>query len=210
MRGPAEPAHLHRIQRPQLHRGERAPGVAPTDQCDPIEGGPIGTLPWYFENGLIADGDPAMAWGPVPDERELLVANGSRLYFANLTGHFSSKHSEQTFKGVEAIGGLEGRHRARGHAGPAGGHAGRQGRVGGSHPHRPRWGGVRRQGAGLGGQRSIERLLRERLRLLRQLRGRPELRLQCGSPTLARSLDGGETRSKTVVEHNTDSASGKC
>ena len=32
------------------------------------------------------------------------MANGSRLYFANLTGHFSSKHSEQTFKGVEAIG----------------------------------------------------------------------------------------------------------
>src|SRR5213080_3993248 len=31
--------------------------------CTPMVG-PIGTLPWYYENGLVADGDPAVAFGP--------------------------------------------------------------------------------------------------------------------------------------------------
>ena len=31
--------------------------------CTPVLG-PIGTLPWYYEEGLVSDGDPAVAFGP--------------------------------------------------------------------------------------------------------------------------------------------------
>jgi hypothetical protein len=63
--------------------------------------GSIGTLPWYFENGLVSDGDPAMAFGPKPGPNGFAWANGSRLYYANLTSNFPGTH---TFKGFEAIG----------------------------------------------------------------------------------------------------------
>src|SRR3954463_3648289 len=39
----------------------------PDPGCSPIAGGPIGTIPWYYENGLVSDGDPAVAFGPRPD-----------------------------------------------------------------------------------------------------------------------------------------------
>jgi len=69
--------------------------------CAPAVGS-IGTLPWYFENGLIADGDPALAFGPVPDSNgSFSWANGSRLYYANLTSNFPGT---STFNGFEAIG----------------------------------------------------------------------------------------------------------
>jgi hypothetical protein len=82
--------------------------VGPDPGCVPLtpdDGGEIGTLPWYYENGIVSDGDPALAFGPQPDANgNFSWANGSRLYYANLTSNFSAKRSEAGFKGVEAIG----------------------------------------------------------------------------------------------------------
>jgi hypothetical protein len=64
--------------------------------------GPIGTLPWYYEDGLESDGDPALAFGPRPGPDGFSWSNGSRLYYANLTANINAKKDE-TFKGVEAI-----------------------------------------------------------------------------------------------------------
>jgi hypothetical protein len=70
--------------------------------CTP-QVGPIGTLPKYFENGLVSNGDPALAFGPKPDANgHFAWANGSRLYYANLTANLNAKRDE-TFKGFEAV-----------------------------------------------------------------------------------------------------------
>ena len=65
--------------------------------------GQIGTLPRYYENGLVSDGDPALAFGPRPGPGGFSWANGSRLYYANLTSNLIANPEEPTFKGAEAI-----------------------------------------------------------------------------------------------------------
>jgi len=66
--------------------------------------GPIGTLPHYAENGLVADGDPGVAFGPSPDSSgKFSWSTGSRLYYSNLTSNVGTSKSEQTFNGFEAI-----------------------------------------------------------------------------------------------------------
>jgi hypothetical protein len=64
--------------------------------CDPSDGacpghvGPIGTLPWYYESGLVSFGDPAVAIGPKPGAGGFSWANGSRVYYANLAAEFGA------------------------------------------------------------------------------------------------------------------------
>jgi len=71
--------------------------------CTP-EVGPIGTLPKYYENGLVSNGDPALAFGPAPDANgHFSWANGSRLYYANLTAALGTLPPQETFKGPIAV-----------------------------------------------------------------------------------------------------------
>ena len=66
--------------------------------------GPIGTLPGYAAAGLVADGDPAVAFGPRQGANGTFsYANGSRLYYANLTSNVGATRATETFKGFEAV-----------------------------------------------------------------------------------------------------------
>ncbi len=71
--------------------------------CQPHVGN-IGTLPHYYENGLVSDGDPGIAFGPRPGSNGAFSwSNGSRLYYSNLTSNFGTTKRDETFKGFEGI-----------------------------------------------------------------------------------------------------------
>jgi hypothetical protein len=71
--------------------------------CTPHTG-PIGTLPNYQAAGLVSDGDPGVAFGPRRGANgKFDFANGSRLYYSNLTSNLGATRTDATFKGFEAI-----------------------------------------------------------------------------------------------------------
>jgi hypothetical protein len=85
------------------YQGVSARGCLGPTACTTTTG-PIGTLPHYGEAGLVADGDPALAFGPRRGaDGTFSWANGSRLYYANLTSNLSAVRRLDTFRGAEAI-----------------------------------------------------------------------------------------------------------
>jgi hypothetical protein len=71
------------------YTGWTASDCDPTETCEPHVG-PIHTLPQYYENRLVSSGDPALAVGPILKGGTFSWANGSRVYYANLTGAWPS------------------------------------------------------------------------------------------------------------------------
>lgn len=75
-----------------------APG--PGDTCAGSTNGPIGTLPKYFEDGLVSNGDPIVAFGPRPIGGVFTWTNGVRLYYANLATNFPGQQGTQGFVAI--------------------------------------------------------------------------------------------------------------
>ncbi len=120
-----------------LHAVGRRPGLPGTGRPAPGRRGPIGTLPKYYENGLVSNGDPALAFGPRPDaDGRFSWANGSRLYYANIATNFAKTARGAGVQGLRGDRRLAHRRCAAAAAGGAAGKAAWNGPVIVSKPER--------------------------------------------------------------------------
>ena len=136
-------AHIHRPD------GARLPRVPAALRPRPV-GSDRHACPGTSRTGWSSGGDPAVAFGPMPDANgHFSWANGSRLYYANLTANFAATR-RATFKGVEAIG-VSRTDNVR--PPPPGDAAGQERLDAAGDRHQAVLHDVQRQGADLGGQR---------------------------------------------------------
>jgi len=83
------------------YTGYSARGCLGPDGCRADPDGPIGTVPGYAETGMVSDGDPALVFGPRPDQDgRFSWAHGSRLYYVNRARNLPGW---QAFPGDEAV-----------------------------------------------------------------------------------------------------------
>jgi len=86
------------------YTGYSARGCLGPAACVPNPTGSIGTLPWYYESGMISNGDPVLAFGPRPDAQgNFSWSNGSRLYYSNIATKFGAPSQQEPFSGSSAI-----------------------------------------------------------------------------------------------------------
>ena len=84
----------HSWIQPTYH-GLTAAGCDPTaEPCTP-QPGPINTIPNYFENGLRSRSDPGVAFGPVLKNGTFSYTNGTRLYYSTLATNLTDTRIEQ-------------------------------------------------------------------------------------------------------------------